>query len=199
MRDINLLYNPLIAMCNEFVKRCKEEAGIPVVIHQTLRTKAEQLAIWNVGRDASGKVIGKTVTTCPPGFSPHEYGLAFDFAPQDIFDRDKDGNKLEIIWSTSQDPSWKKCADIAQSMGCFEVGYFWNIPGFGNDAPHIQLKGIQPFLNAFYNKRITFYQLLQKAGFEKEHIKSPKDIALFEKTTIEDRAGKLFGYRKSVV
>lgn len=59
------------------VQKAAEEISIPILIYNTLRTFAEQEALYEIGRSKPGKIV----TWAEPGQSYHNYGLAFDFVP----------------------------------------------------------------------------------------------------------------------
>ncbi len=57
----------------------KKQLGVRVIVTSTRRFYEEQEALYAIGRtEALGRRI---VTKSPPGYSWHEYGLAFDVAP----------------------------------------------------------------------------------------------------------------------
>ena len=75
-RDINDL-NPRVAeMCNEFVNCCKA-AGIDILITSTYRDCNSQAKLYALGRSKPGK----KVTNAKPGYSFHNFKVAFDFVP----------------------------------------------------------------------------------------------------------------------
>ena len=59
-----------------FQTACRE-AGVPVLIYQTLRDKEYQDSLYAQGRTKPGKIV----TNARGGSSFHEYGVAFDFVP----------------------------------------------------------------------------------------------------------------------
>lgn len=125
--------------------------GIPCVVTYTLRTYAEQAALYAQGRqslmvvntmrqaaglpDLPAKENGYTVTQCDgkkiseggKGRSPHQLGNALDVVPLE-------GGRA--IWPSASDPRW---AEIAQSFKAngFEWGGDWK--DF-LDLPHYQMK-----------------------------------------------------------
>ena len=94
----------------------------------TLRTNQEQADLYAIGRTKPGR----KVTNAGPGFSFHNYGLAFDIVL--IID-----NK-EASWDMNKDfdkdatPDWKEVVRIAKSYG-WEWGGDWK--SF-KDYPHFQ-------------------------------------------------------------
>lgn len=84
-----------------FLDTCKA-AGIDVIITSTLRTNAQQDALYAQGRTAPGKVV----TNARAGQSWHNYGLAFDFCP--IVNG-------KPAWADSK--QFTRCGQIAESVG----------------------------------------------------------------------------------
>jgi peptidoglycan L-alanyl-D-glutamate endopeptidase CwlK len=100
----------------------------------TLRTFAEQQAIYNQGRTTSGPIV----TKAKPGQSLHNYGLAFDIAL--IVDKDRNGTYEETSWNTTKDydgdglSDWMEIVRAYQKYG-YEWGGTWRT---FKDLPHIQ-------------------------------------------------------------
>ena len=144
MADINLLRPKTKKLCELFIEACRK-AGINLVITQTLRSMYEQDAYYSQGRELLSTVNAKRkkanlqpitekenkiVTKAPAGSSPHNYGLAWDFAP--IVNGKIDWNNLDLF---------RKCGEIAKKLN-FE-GYTLEWGGDFKtikDFPHIQLK-----------------------------------------------------------
>jgi peptidoglycan L-alanyl-D-glutamate endopeptidase CwlK len=84
----------------------------------TLRTNAEQDALYAIGRTAPGKVV----TNAKGGQSFHNYGLAVDFVL--IING-------QVSWAV--DKNWLAVIAIFESYG-WESGYYWKF----KDAPHVQ-------------------------------------------------------------
>lgn len=102
----------------ELTKLCKQN-GIDILITQTLRTKAEQDALYAQGRTAPGK----KVTNAKYPQSLHCWGIAFDFVP--IV-----GGKA--IWN--QPALFLKVGELGESIG-LEWGGRWKTIV---DRPHFQ-------------------------------------------------------------
>ena len=125
---------------------------IPVVVTYTLRTTAEQAALYAQGREslitvntlrasAGLPAIGEAdnrdkVTNCNgvriaeggTGQSPHQLGTALDVVPK--------GPNGNPIWPDNSDPRWTDIAYSFEQNG-FEWGGRWtDFPDF----PHYQLK-----------------------------------------------------------
>lgn len=108
MKDLNKLHPWVQDKANELVALCKAN-GITITITQTLRTKAEQDALYAQGRTKPGKVV----TNAKYPQSLHCWGIAFDFAPV------VNGS---IPWGDSS--LFKRVGKLAQSIG-LEWGGAW--------------------------------------------------------------------------
>jgi peptidoglycan L-alanyl-D-glutamate endopeptidase CwlK len=107
---------------NDLIAQCKA-AGINIFVTQGVRTMDEQAAIYAQGRTT----VGKIVSQAKPGYSPHNWGVAFDIA-----------FKGAELYPALSDPLWSKVAAIAKKLG-LEWGGDWS--SF-KDYPHFQdLKG----------------------------------------------------------
>lgn len=131
-------------LCEMWIEECRRQ-GINLVVTQTFRSPQLQEAYYSQGREqlsqvnARRKKVGlseikehenKIVTKAKAGSSPHNYGLAWDFAP--IVNGKIDWNNLELF---------RKCGEIAKKLN-FE-GYTLEWGGDFKtikDFPHIQLK-----------------------------------------------------------
>ena len=106
-------------------------AGLDPVVIFTLRTQAEQMALYAKGRaerDGKWVVVDKSavVTNASVGKSPHEYGLALDVCPRVLMARK--------AW----DPSsglWVTFGRIVEACGAEWGGRFPS-----PDRPHAQAK-----------------------------------------------------------
>jgi peptidoglycan LD-endopeptidase CwlK len=83
-------------------------AGLDVLITCTLRSNAEQAALWAKGRTAPGS----RVTDAPPGRSAHNFGLAIDIVP--LVDGKPDWN--------GADPVWDQVGALGQAAGLTWLG-----------------------------------------------------------------------------
>ena len=95
--------------------------GIKVGVVSTLRTNAQQAALYAQGRTTAGSIV----THAPAGRSFHNYGLAIDLCPLD-----QNGN---INWSAPRE-QWNAMGEAGQKEG-FQWGGDWT--GFV-DLPHLQ-------------------------------------------------------------
>jgi peptidoglycan LD-endopeptidase CwlK len=106
--------------------------NIQIRVVQSLRSWAEQAALYAEGRDADGNIVDKSkvVTDAKPGTSWHNYGLAVDVAPFDSGIPD---------WNVSH-PAWGRIVAVGESCG-LQSGSTWRtFP----DWPHFQLTGRLP-------------------------------------------------------
>ncbi len=101
-----------------FFKHAMDEMGIDYIVTATLRTKAEQEALYAQGRTKPGKVVTWTLN------SRHLSGRAFDIV---IMENGKPD------WSVSN-PDWKRAGDIGIACGLVWGGT-WSKP----DYPHFEL------------------------------------------------------------
>lgn len=121
MRDITLCHPRLQTLANTLISEC-EKQGLKIKIGETLRTVAEQDALYAQGRTAPGNIV-----TNAPGSSYssyHQWGTAFDF-----FRNDGKGAYYD------SDGFFTKVGNIGVSIG-LEWGGNWKSPV---DKPHFQL------------------------------------------------------------
>jgi peptidoglycan L-alanyl-D-glutamate endopeptidase CwlK len=99
----------------------------------TLRTFAEQDALFAQGRTKPGKIV----TKAKGGLSMHNYGLAIDVVL--LLDRDGDGVFTEASWDTKGDYDADGVADWMEIVRVFkEFGWEWGGDWKFYDAPHFQ-------------------------------------------------------------
>jgi peptidoglycan L-alanyl-D-glutamate endopeptidase CwlK len=136
----------------------------------TLRTWGEQAELYAQGRTKPGKIV----TWAKPGYSWHNYGLAFDIVL--IVDRDGNGLYEEASWDTIQDfdkdkvSDWMECVRIAKAHG-YLWGGDWNNNGKSSDErkldmPHFEKtfglkieEAQRKFNSQKYEERAPFIQL----------------------------------------
>ena len=111
---------PRQAKAREWLARCRAE-GINVKVICGLRSNAEQAALYAQGRTAPGP----KVTNAKPGYSWHNFGVAWDFV---VFD-----DRGQPLWDS---PLMDRCGAIGEDLG-LEWGGRWTNP---QDKPHLQLK-----------------------------------------------------------
>ena len=104
----------------EWLARCCAE-GINVKVICGLRTYQEQAELYAQGRTKPGS----KVTNSQPGYSWHNFGVAWDF----------------VVFDSNGQPQWdsslmERCGVIGEELG-LEWGGRWKSP---EDKPHLQLK-----------------------------------------------------------
>lgn len=103
------------------------KAGVNIRIVYTLRTFAEQDALYAQGRTKPGKII----TKAKGGLSMHNYGLAIDFAIL------KDGK--QVLWDLKADLDKDGKADWMEVVTIFkQYGWTWGGDWKFFDAPHFE-------------------------------------------------------------
>lgn len=123
-RDIGQLHPLLRWVIPEIIERCAA-AGLPVLVTDGYRTKAEQDALYAKGRTAPGGIV--TQVRWPN--SAHCWGVAFDFC-RNVRGREYDDS----------DGFFKRVADIAKPYGLDWGGDWKNFV----DKPHLQLREFMP-------------------------------------------------------
>lgn len=118
MRGIDLLIPEAAEAAEAFSARCWAN-GLDVMITDTLRTQAEQDALYAQGRTTPGVIV----TSCRYPRSLHNWGCAFDFC------RNEKGREYD-----DTDSFFERCGNIAEALGLVWGGNFSN-----PDRPHIQL------------------------------------------------------------
>jgi len=73
MNKLSLLKPVVQLKAETLIKECRK-VGITLIVTSTLRTHAEQDALYAQGRTTAGKVV----TNATAGFSYHNWGVAFD-------------------------------------------------------------------------------------------------------------------------
>jgi hypothetical protein len=94
-RRIEALRPEAQSVCREFLRRCRDESGIDVRLHETFRHPQRQEELQKAG--ASGVRLGW-----------HNFGLAWDFGVYE------DGRYV----GDGEDPRYDRCGDVAVSLGC---------------------------------------------------------------------------------
>lgn len=99
----------------------------------TLRTFAQQDALFQQGRTKPGKIV----TKARAGLSYHNYGLAIDIVL--VKDTDKDGDFDSAVWDMKSDFDGDKKSDWMEVVQIFkEYGWEWGGDWKFVDAPHFQ-------------------------------------------------------------
>ena len=137
---------PLVAVAAARAMADLKARGVPAVVTSTLRTEAEQAALYAQGRESLASVNAKrsaagmplirleenryTVTNADgiKHKSNHQSGKALDVVPS------QGGNP---VWPQPSDPRWSQIAVVFKMHG-FEWGGEWkDFP----DLPHSEYKG----------------------------------------------------------
>lgn len=130
MRGIQYLHPELQPLVRKFEAECKKQ-GYPVSITETFRTKQEQDGFYAQGRTKPGKII----TNAKYPYSPHCWGVAFDFC-RNVRGREYDNS----------DKFFDKVGRIAEKLfDNTEYDLFWG-GDWKNfvDKPHIEMKKYMP-------------------------------------------------------
>lgn len=99
----------------------------------TLRTFAEQDALFAQGRTKPGKIV----TKARGGQSYHNYGLAVDIVL--LVDRDGNGTFESAAWDTKTDFDGDKVSDWMEVVNIFKrYGWTWGGDWRFVDAPHFE-------------------------------------------------------------
>lgn len=120
--NINKLHPMVRDKAREFINRVEKELGIKLRVTQTLRTYAEQDALYAKGRTAPGGIV----TNAKGGQSNHNFGTALDVVP--IVNGKAD-------WNTSNE-NWSNIGKIGKEVG-FAWGGDWK--SFV-DKPHFEMQ-----------------------------------------------------------
>ena len=72
-RDITTLHPKVKGLCEKFINKCKYD----ILITSTYRDNEAQASLYAQGRTAPGRII----TKAKPGYSFHNYRVAFDIVP----------------------------------------------------------------------------------------------------------------------
>lgn len=160
--DISRLYPPFAEKLKKLVDNCLKRKA-PYFIISGMRTPAEQMALYELGRtkvnsdgyDPVKKPMGNIVTKARPLTSAHNFGLAGDGC------KDKDMTRAGLQPDFNKE-SYKVWAEEAKKLG-LDVGFYWNFV----DAPHVQLN-----LSKHNIKLSELAVLYKEGGFPKvfEHL-----------------------------
>lgn len=163
-RGIERLHPELIPICQRFVRRCRE-AGLNVLVTETLRTRAEQDAIYAQGRTQPGAII----SNAPYPKSPHCWGVAFDFC------RNVKGREYD-----DSDGFFPACGAIGKELGLTWGGDWTRF----RDKPHLELTKYMPdsstrWLIRTYGTPEAFFRTWT-AGEAPEEEKEEDDVVRYQ-------------------
>ena len=110
----------------QMLARC-EASGLFILVYCTLRTNAEQAALYAQGRTTPGRIV----TWAKPGESLHNSGRAFDLVPL---------SAGKPVWGTdgADLALWQQVGAIGKAAGLEWAG---NWPARIREFPHFQFKG----------------------------------------------------------
>lgn len=123
-RDLSLLHPKLQAIVQKVIAECAEK-GLPVLITDGWRSKAEQNAIYAQGRTTPGVIVSQV--NYP--YSAHNWGIAVDFC-RNVRGREYDDS----------DGFFAKVAAVAKQYGLDWGGDWKNF----TDKPHLQMREYMP-------------------------------------------------------
>ena len=122
MRDITLCHPRLQKIAAAWIKACAVE-GITVAISETLRTAAEQDALYAQGRTKPGNIVTNAKGSSYK--SQHQWGIAFDFNLKK--DVDGDGKISDDAYNDSKG-HFKHAAAIGHQGDFFPLHSFQSLP-----------------------------------------------------------------------
>lgn len=118
----------------------------------TLRTFAEQDALYAQGRTKPGAIV----TKAKGGQSYHNYGLAIDVVL--LIDKDGNGTYESASWDTRGDYDGDKKSDWSEIVNIFkQYGWEWGGDWKFKDDPHFQKtlgKSVRELLALYNSKKV---------------------------------------------
>lgn len=135
IEKIKLLHPKLRDEVTEIYEKISEALTKPVMCRftHTLRTPAEQDALYAQGRTKPGKIV----TNAKGLSSMHNYGLAIDIVL--LHDKDNDWKYETVSWDTKLDADKDGKSDWMEVVRIFkEYGWEWGGDWKFYDAPHFQ-------------------------------------------------------------
>lgn len=174
-RDINLLHPRLRRIIPQIIAECKAQ-GLPVLVTQTLRTKAEQDALYAQGRTVPGSIV----TNAWYPNSAHCWGVAFDFC------RNVKGREYD-----DSDGFFSKVAAIAKPYGLTWGGDWKNFV----DRPHLELTEFMPgasvaWLIRTYGAPEVFMKSWALEDDEMQRYKNIVDLPEWAQATVDKLVGR---------
>lgn len=117
-RDISRLRSDVAANCRAFIHRCAD-AGLPVLVVETVRDLEYQASLYAQGRTKPGKIVTNQRT---PSFHWDKVALAFDIC------KNVKGHEYDDA------DFFRRCGAIGKEMGFTWGGEWASLP----DRPHFQ-------------------------------------------------------------
>lgn len=149
MKSLDLLHPTLKSQFEALRDLASQRLGLRIIVTQTLRSNAEQYALWCQGRmslaevnsarskasmspitEAENKGTITNAKTAADSF--HGYGLAFDIAITDPNGKRIKWNKSD--WNSNNIDDWSEVGALAEEVGLEWGGNFTSII----DPPHYQ-------------------------------------------------------------
>ncbi len=151
MNDLNLLHPKAKLICEAFLLLCKEQ-GFNIKVTQTLRTEAEQVALYAHSRAPLAEVnrLRALANMSPISASEntwrtnaksidnsfHGYGLAFDIAVVNPNGKNIDWSD-KVDWDQDGVSDWLEVGRLANQIEGLEWGGNWTK---SPDIPHYQCR-----------------------------------------------------------
>ena len=118
------------AMARAHIAACAAE-GIRILVTFTLRSYETQAKLYAQGRTAPGK----RVTNAPPGYSFHNFGLAYDLVPKELTKLPNWGDTP--MHQARANELWAEVGALGKAQGLRWGGEFKSI----KDRPHFEWSG----------------------------------------------------------
>ncbi len=178
-RDLSLLHPKLQAIIPRLIADCTA-LGLPVLVTDGMRTKAEQDALYAKGRTAPGSIV----TNVRYPNSMHNWGVAFDFC------RNVKGREYD-----DTDDFFFRVASVAKTYGLDWGGDWKSFP----DRPHLQLAeysldGTTAYLRQTYGTPEQFAKTWQPVKIVCGFSDVPADVWYAEPLEWAVSAGLIAGF-----
>ena len=129
-RDLDDLHPTVRDMARRLL-RDAAAAGVPLTVTFTTRSLATQAALYAQGRTAPGRIV----TNARPGYSFHNFGLAFDVVPAALLALPDWGDREPHRAATAA--LWARVGALGKAAGLGWGGDFVHLP----DRPHFEWSG----------------------------------------------------------
>lgn len=181
MRGIDKLHPQMQKACNKFLEECQKQ-DLNVLITETLRTQAEQEALYAQGRTTPGNIV----TNARGYSSPHCWGVAFDFC------RNVKGKEYD-----NSDGFFDKVGKIAKTIfDNTEYDLFWggDFKSFV-DKPHIEMIKFLPnnstkWLVSTYGTPDKFMETWNESEVEEMRYKTVEEMPEWAREPIQNLIDK---------